>query len=775
MMNKKNNKNAFDKMGAKTFTASEIDDAKDLATKISGMVKNSISFQTSTLLSQYEKNLKQYYRKALPNDDKLKFRSKHVTSDVQERVDIAKGKIVRTFDSQKEVVSFAPLTSDPMKKAIAKQQNSVIKHVLREKNSHVAILSPWIMSGSLFGLGVLHISFEAIPELGKIQVRKGVNDEELVELTTRQKKGEIKIEAHSDDYKVEIPDELRQQLMAVAQQQGFSPEQMEEQAALMLPDVRDIAFREVKRRPNFYFKPVPVEDFIVSKEAIFDPHTGGVDARLQGHRSYESKADLIERGYDKDILDEIVVAADKGDGVSTVRGTKIGETTALSEFGDEIEIFEIYTKIAIDGSERLNYRITLAGNIQTAPVVLGYEEVSKFYPYAVFVPFQTDGTIFGQGFADRVGPEQELSTRVTRAYIDNMHFQSDPVKAVNTDVTNGDDALNIFPGKQIRTSDPSGGIAFITPPSIGGVVMPFLDLISKRQDAVSGVGANMISTDIADKQDVTATAVLEQKQAQELLIEQVCRSFADTGYRYGAKLIIDQCVQKPELAQEYLSALLGSGEALTIDRWDADMDVSTNITFGMMDRTYKNQVLMQFLQIQQNAMATTPVVSAQNIHSTLVDIAENFGIMDVGAKVTDPSTLPPPPPAPDPNAGFIEIEKVKAELKNQQEAQKREFEAYKLRVDNDLKRDEMIQNLRLEIAKLYGQYRVDVDVATIEAEQNKQRSDVDWAISQNEADARRKQEEAERQQQIQAQIDQAAALQAQVTQQQQMPPMPPQI
>jgi hypothetical protein len=768
----KNNKNAFDQMGAKIFTAKEIEEAKDLATKVSGMVSSSISFQTSTLLNQYERNIKDYYRKPRPNDSALKFKSKHVTSDVLERVDLGKSRMVRTFDSQKEVVSFAPLSADPIKKAVAKQKNSVLKHVMREKNSHVAILTPWFGSACMFGLGVLHISFEEVVEESKIQVEKGVTDERLVELTTLKKQGAVKIEWHSDDYKAEIPDEMREQLMAVAQQQGFTSEQMEEQAALILPDVRDIAFRNITRRPNFFFKSVPVEDFIVSKEAIFNPHTGGVDARLQGHRSYESKADLIERGFDAGILDEIEIASDKGDGVSTERGTKIGETTALSDFGDEIEIFEIYTKIAIEDKTRRHYRLTLAGNISTAPVVLAYEEVSKYYPYAALVPFQTDGTIFGQGIADRVAPEQELSTKVTRAFIDNMHFQSDPIKAVNTDVTNADDALNIHPGKNIRTSDPVNGIAFITPPPIGGVVIPFMDILSRRMDAVSGVGANMISTDISDKQDVTATAVVEQKQAQDLMIEQVCRSFADTGYRYVAKTIIDLCVQKPEMAAQYLNDLMGPDEPLTIEKWDADMDVATNISFGMMDRIDKNQALIQFLGLQQQAMATG-VVSPANIYSTLMDIGENFGIQDVASnKVTDPATLPPPPPPVDPNAGLVEIEKVKAELKNQQVQQQQAFEAYKLREQSDLDRDKMVQDLQIKIAEIFGKYQTDVNVATIEAEQNKQRKDIEWAKAQEEADAQQKQAEADQQ----AAIQQALQQQMQQQQmQQQMPPIPPQI
>jgi hypothetical protein len=194
-----------------------------------------------------------------------------------------------------------------------------------------------------------------------------------------------------------------------------------------------------------------------------------------------------------------------------------------------------------------------------------------------------------------------------------------------------------------------------------------------------------------------------------------------------------------------------------------------------MDRTYKNQALMQFLGLQQQA-AQVGAVTAQNIYSTLVDIAENFGIMDVGSKVTDPG--PPQPPAPPPPSEaqvFAQTEQLKADLKSKADAEEREFEAYKLRVEDDRKRDQMIQDLQLKIAELAGKYATEVNIAAIEADQNKQRTNVDWAISQNEAEARRKQEEAERQQQIQAQMEQAAAMQAQAAQQQMQPPMPPQI
>ena len=64
---------------------------------------------------------------------------------------------------------------------------------------------------------------------------------------------------------------------------------------------------------------------------------------------------------------------------------------------------------------------------------------------------------------------------------------------------------------------------------------------------------------------------------------------------------------------------------------------------------------------------------------------------------------------------------MKAQVKMQSDAAKMQLDAQKAAADNDLKRDQMAQDLLVDAAKVYGEYGTSVDVARIQAEQDKVR------------------------------------------------------
>ena len=75
----------------------------------------------------------------------------------------------------------------------------------------------------------------------------------------------------------------------------------------------------------------------------------------------------------------------------------------------------------------------------------------------------------------------------------------------------------------------------------------------------------------------------------------------------------------------------------------------------------------------------------------------------------------------DPNAAFLQAEQMKAQVKMQSDAAKMQLESQKALADNDLKRDQMAQDLLVDAAKVYGEYGTSDDVARIQAEQDKAR------------------------------------------------------
>jgi hypothetical protein len=764
---KKKDRNPYEAMGAvKIFTENDSEDTIELVNKISLDVNDCVNLSASTLQNQWENNLKQYMRAALAGDDKLIGRSKYVSSDVQERVDWFTAQIVAIFESQKQVVSFQPQTESPRDVNLAKQQNAVVNHVLREKNSHVGMLTPWVKNSAIYGLGGVHIGFDECVKEGRVEWLEGVTDEQLVDLVAARDRGELKIINRSDEYRAELPEELTAQIAPLAQQQGVDPEMLMQQAQALLPLVRDLGIRRITRFPEFTKTVLAPEDFIVSRDADFDSSTGGIKARYQGHHSYATKSDLVAQGFNRTLVESIAYAQQKTDGVTLQRTSKTDFNAGRLANSDEVDVYEIYTHTSIaKGEPKRHYRFTLAGDILSKPVLLGYEETSEFYPYAALVPFPLPNTLFGQGIADRVSKEQDLITKIERAVIDNLSQVVNPIKVVNPDVTNLDDLLNQHPGKVIRSSDPTGGISYTTPPFAAQTALPMVDMLRTRQDQITGVGGNMISINASDLQDVTATAVQERKSSQQMLIQHVCYHYANTGYRYLAKVVIDQMKGKPELAQAYITRLTDKFEPLEIDGWSADMDVSTNVEFGLMDKDYKTQTLMTLLSLQQQGLGQTS--TPQNLYKTQVDIADTLGLPDPMGRFTEPSQIPPPPPAPDPNAGLVEIEKVKAQLKAQADQAERDFEAYKLRVQDDFNRDKMAQEFELAHAELQAKYAAQVDIRRLELEQEKERNNVDWAIAQEQAMTARNEQMAQ-QKQMEAQMAQQQA-------QMQQPQMPPQF
>ena len=77
--------------------------------------------------------------------------------------------------------------------------------------------------------------------------------------------------------------------------------------------------------------------------------------------------------------------------------------------------------------------------------------------------------------------------------------------------------------------------------------------------------------------------------------------------------------------------------------------------------------------------------------------------------------------ASDPNAAFLQAEQMKAQAKMQSDMAKLQLDTQKAAAEDDLKRDQMAQDLLVDAAKVYGDYGTKVDIARIQAEQDKVR------------------------------------------------------
>ncbi|MDR6757206.1 hypothetical protein J2Y48_002502 [Mycoplana sp. BE70] len=741
-------------------------DEDTLVNSIAKMVQEAVGVSVTNIANKQEEALKLYMREPFPTDKKGDGKSKWISADVQERTDWATAQLIRVFDNQQQVVSFCP--NEPNDQPIADQMTDVCNFVVRSKNSHVAMLSPWVKNGFLTGLGVTMVEFRKDKEELKAEILKGLNDQQLVELVAQEEAGKIIIEERGEPYD------------APAQPMPGIPDELAAMAQQMQPKVRDIKIRRVRENIQLNIQNLAPEDFIVSKDAQFDQQTGGIRAKLQGHKRVIGRSELLDMGFDEKKVAAVPSAQADPDGMALQRSKETDYDDGVGEVEDEVLVYEIYTRMAINDNKRRHYRLVLAGDLENKPVLLHREEVSKFYPYAAFVPFPIPNTLFGQGMVDRVGPTQRLVSQITRAQHDNLNKVVNPITVVNPDVTRPDDLLNLYPGKVIRSEDPTGGISFIQQPFTAMQAQPIIDNLKMELDYTTGVGGSLASVNASDLQNTTATANAQRASSQQMLVEQVCREFADTGYRYLFRIIVDLFVNHPEEAEIFIRRLTGNYAPIRIDEWDADMDVTANVAFGVTDKI-GNAANLQAVLGLQTEFQQMGIANPQTIYTTATKIAENAGFKNASAFFVDPSTLPPPPPPqpdPDPNAALIEEMRIKAQLDAEAKQRQYEFEWNKLRVENDFKRDQMVQDFELKRAEIEAKYQAQVDIARIQQEQARERSDVDFAIAAQDAHAQIK--TAMQQQDAQeAQVQQEQAALAQAAQQQpaippQAPMMPPQ-
>lgn len=690
------------------FTKPKKADDEALVSKIAKMVQEAVGVSNTKIASKQAAALKMYMRepfdydidkktKEVKNDGK----SKWVSSDVQERTKWYVAQIIRVFDAQRQVVSFVP--NEPSDQPVSDQMTDVANFVVRSKNSHVAMLSPWTMNGFLTGLGITMVEFRKESEELKEEILKGLSDQQLVELVAQEDAGKIIIEERGEPYDSPTPSPIP----------GVPPE-LAAVAAQMQQKVRDIKIRRIRETPQMNIRNLPPEDFIITDDAEIDQQTGGIKARVQGHKRRIGREDLIEMGFDPTKVASIPVANSTTDDMALQRST-------LVDFGDEedddkVVVYEVYTKIAVDGTKRRHYRFVLAGDIEANPVLLHKEEVSKYYPYAPFVPFPIPNTLFGLGMVDIVGPAQKLISQITRAQQNNLNKSVDPITVYNPDVIRPDDMLSLHAGKTIRSEgDPAQGLNFIQHPFTAMQSQPIIDGLKRELDYLTGVGGSMASVNPSDLQNTTATANAQRASSQQMLVEQVCREFADTGYRYLFRIIIDLFKNFPEDAELYIRRLTGNFAPITIDEWDADMDLTANVAFGVTDKI-GNAANLQTILGLQTQLKDFGLANPQTIYHTATKIAENSGEKNASAFFVDPATLPPPSNEPPPPAPEVQAEQVKAQAISAENDKDRALKKDLAEMEDRRIREKDEQDFRLAALELELKYKAQVDVARIEAE-----------------------------------------------------------
>ena len=490
---------------------------------------------------------------------------------------------------------------------------------------------------------------------------------------------------------------------------------------------------------------VPPEEFFVDRNA-----RSVDDFFVIGHRTDMTVGDLLAMGYEEEELTGISgsLSTIQSEAEFERRGYTVDEDEdeSADPTSKKVAVTEAYMKVDVDGvGVPQLYRFVLVG---AGYKMLSYE-LADDVPFAIFEVDPEPHAFFGRSLVDLVMDDQDAATAMLRGVLDNVALTNNPGLEIVDGQVSVDDLLNNEIGRIVRVKQ-AGSIREQVVPFTAGSTLPALQYFDMLVDNKTGVSKASQGLDPDVMQSATATAVAATMEGAAGQAEVIARNLAEGGMRRLFKLIAG-CIIKNTDKEEVIRL---NNQFVAVDPrvWNADMDMMVNVGLGTGRENEKAAVLRETLQTQmgiwQQYGPQNGLVTMTNVRNTLADMLSAVGLKNsdryylpvtfeseqqlIAQKQQEAAMMQQQQqgaPATDPNQAFMAAEQMKAQsrmqvdmAKLQLDAQKaaadQQFKMHELGMKDDLKRDEMVQDLAVEVAKILGQYGAQVDTAAVKAEQD---------------------------------------------------------
>ena len=631
-------------------------------------------------------------------------RSKVVASKVRDTVRAVKPSIMRVFMSTTKPVEYVP--KGPEDVALAEQATSFMHHEFQRLNGY-RVLNDAIHDALVKKQGIIKTFYKRYPEV-KIYTSSDLSEDELTLLT-------------------EDPD------VQVLEQEMEMRMQIDEFGMDVEAPVYSVKISRTEMKGELCMESVPPEEFFVNRDA-----RNMDDAYVVCHRTDMRAGDLVAMGFDPEVVMKL-------DGMS--QGTTGTEAEVFQrqgydeDYGDDddqdpamknITVTEAYMRMDVDGTGVPILHKFLCGG--TNYELLDMEPVDNI-PMVRLEVAPEPHSFYGHSLAELICDDQDAATVVLRGVLDNVALTNSPRLGFIEGSVNLDDLLNSEIGGLVRMRQ-NGAIQDLSVPFTAGQTLNALTYMDKLVEQKTGVTQNMALNPDA-LQSTTKAAVTASVEAAAGQVEVMVRNLAD-GLRDLFKLML-QIVHK-NFDEEQMMRLNGIFTPVDPRVWDTSMDISINVGLGTGREDERVAALQQALQLQtqiyQGYGPQNGLVSLTNIRNTLTDMLAAAGVRNSDRyfapinqeieqqmlALQQQQQQMMSQQQQDPNAAFLQAEQMKAQAKVSTDMAKLQLDAQKAMAEDDLKRDQMAQDLLVDAAKIAGQYGAQVDVAGIKAEQEKLRT-----------------------------------------------------
>jgi hypothetical protein len=602
-----------------------------------------------------------------PYGDEREGESKVVTREVLDTVEWILPSMMRLFTDTDNAVEFTPV--GPEDEPQAEQETDTITHVCWQQNDGFLNLYTAIKDALLSKNGVLKVYWDDNPNETREEYQ-GLNDIELSTLITDKtvEKDVIEYETNEDGthnitLKVRTPGKIR-------------------------------------------VMPCPPEEIGVNRDAR-SPNIQ--ECTWVHHRVRKTKSELIEEGYDQELIKSIPSDDDVNTQERLSRRNLDDEQDYLSP--DEhwsrhtVWVTECYIKIDRDddGIAEL-LQVTLAAgssDADTGSTLLGIEEVDVI-PFVSFSPVLLTHKYYGLSVADLVMDVQRIKSELLRGALTNMYLANNQRVHINERV-NLDDLLTPRPGGIVRHEGQfSPGENFVPHPH-QPVPQQNFDLLSymdeERKDRV-GVSDMTAGLDSQSLANVNTGVLMQAFDASHMKIELFARICAEVMLRPMYRMV--HMLLRKHQEKPMVIRLRNQFVEVNPTTWRERYDMEVKVGLGQASRERRLVALEKIMSAQaQASQLGAPVVMPQQAYETLIDYTEALGIKNAEKYWQNPALIPPAPPQPDPQMEALKLQGQAMVMDAQAAQQKNQVEMAKIQSQERLRVAEL-QSKQQEMA-LKGQ------------------------------------------------------------------------
>ena len=665
---------------------------------ISSEINNSMGFLGGALSESRKKSLEYYMGEKLGTEQDG--RSQVVSTDVSDTIETILPNLLRVFTSSDQVVRCEPVKAEDVE--LADQVTNYINYIFNKDNNGFSVLYTWFKDALLEKNGIVKVYWDDAEKVEQ-ETYENLSDYEYDLLMLESDIEVISEESFPDEYALTRLEQLKQEA-------ALSGQVIEDTA---IPMLHNCIIKRTRSSGKVKIENIPPEEFLIQRSAKTIE-----DASFVAQRVLKTRSDLIEMGYDEDIVNNLPTSNNiLYNDESLVRNSNIDESPTDDSPDDstaEIEIYECYVRVDMDGDGVAELRKVICAG--TGYVILS-NMPCDFIPFCSLTPIPMPHRFYGRSVSELVEDVQLVKSTVMRQLLDNMYLTNNNRVAVMDGMVNLDDLLTNRPGGVVRTKQPPSQVMMpMQNQTISQQAFPLLEYLDTVRESRTGVTRYNQGMD-ADALNKTATGVNALMSQSQMRMELIARVFAETGVKDLFKRIFELTCKYQD--KERVVELNNQFIPVKPTEWRNRYNISITVGLGTGSSEQQIGMLNNILERQLQAFQLQggqeyPMVSLKNIYNSLAKIIENAGLKNVENYFVNPDqgksmVQPKQPPAPTP-IEKIEFARIASEEKRKLASLELELKAIK---GSNAK---MLLENEIKMKELELKYNAQIDSAQIKAE-----------------------------------------------------------